>query len=127
VDGRSVGTATGVLVFAVVDHVMPAVEVRPKEGPEMSVVNLQEQFGKRFRISRDPACDAEHKRPEPEQLVIRCRTGAEIYHSAARRSLSSWTDTGRSASASMGSPAATPMYGGRTAGPGTLTSRTSRP
>ena len=44
-----------------------------------SVVDLQDRLGNRFRISHDPACDAEHKRPEPEQLVIRCRTGAEIY------------------------------------------------
>jgi hypothetical protein len=45
----------------------------------MPVVNLQDRLGKQFRISHDPACDAEHKRPEPEQLVIRCKTGAEIY------------------------------------------------
>jgi len=46
----------------------------------MPVINLRKQFGKRFRVSKDPACDAEHMRsPEPELMVMRCRTGAEIY------------------------------------------------
>jgi hypothetical protein len=48
----------------------------------MSCVNLLLRFGQRFRVTFDPAYSAKgvpRDKRDPRMMVIRCRTGAEIY------------------------------------------------